>query len=379
MESTNEQVSAQAHLKRLRETLDDFMEVETVRILSSDAQPSVEFEGHLYRQNGAFEALFQRFRELGYTPTLRETEEGVEVLRAVPGTIEEENQGKPWVNLLLFLATLLSVLFIGAANEGGNPLQNFSDIWLGLPFAATLMGILTAHELSHYFIGRKYGSPVSLPYFIPLPLNILGTMGAVIVQKGPMRSRKALFDIGAAGPLGGLVVALPLLIVGLLLSNVEPLPTDQAYFLEGNSLLYFFTKWVIFGRPLPSGGVDVMLHPVAFAAWAGLLVTSLNLFPIGQLDGGHITYALWGRTAWVIAKVVVALIFAWGLVLILLGNPAGWTWFVWGMLGLFVGTRHPAPLNDVTPLNRKRRVMGWIMTALFILTLVPIPLTIVTP
>jgi membrane-associated protease RseP (regulator of RpoE activity) len=136
---------------------------------------------------------------------------------------------------------------------------------------------------------------------------------------------------------------------------------------------------VIFGRPLPSGGVDVMLHPVAFAAWAGLLVTSLNLFPIGQLDGGHITYALWGRTAWVIAKVVVALIFAWGLALILLGNPAGWTWFVWGLLGLFVGTRHPAPLDDITPLDRKRRVMGWIMTALFILTLVPIPLTIVNP
>ncbi|MFP4344030.1 MAG: site-2 protease family protein [Anaerolineales bacterium] len=375
----NEQVSAQAALRRLRETLDDFMEVETVRILSTDAQPSVEFEGHLHRRNGAFEELFRSLRELGYTPTLRETEEGVEVLRAVPGTIEEENRGKPWVNLLLFLATLLSVLFIGAANEGGNPLQNFSDLWLGLPFAATLMGILTAHELSHYFVGRKYGSPVSLPYFIPLPLNILGTMGAVIVQKGPMRSRKALFDIGAAGPLGGLVVALPLLVVGLLLSKVEPLPTSQAYFLEGNSLLYYFTKWVIFGRPLPAGGVDVMLHPVAFAAWAGLLVTSLNLFPIGQLDGGHITYAMWGRRAWTIAKVVVGLIFAWGLVLNLRGNPAGWTWFVWGLLGLFVGARHPAPLNDVTPLGRKRRIMGWIMTGLFLLTLVPLPLTVVTP
>ncbi len=364
-------------VRRLQQALSGLMAVESVRVLSGGAEPQVEFAGRLHELDGTFEKITERFEALDYTPVLRDTGEG-HVIQAMPGVVRDR-PGKSWVNLLLFLATVVSVLFIGALNEGGNPLENLGDLWLGAPFAATLLGILTAHELSHYFVGRRYGSPVSLPYFIPLPLNILGTMGAVIVQKGPMRSRKALFDIGAAGPLGGLVLALPLLVVGLLLSEVQPLPVGEAYFLEGNSLLYYGIKWLIFGQPLPAGGVDVMLHPVAFAAWAGLLVTSLNLFPIGQLDGGHITYALWGRKAWTIARLTLGLTFGWGLVLVLLGNPAGWTWFVWGGLGSLMGARHPAPLDDVTPLDARRRVVGWLMVALFVLTFVPIPLTAVMP
>jgi membrane-associated protease RseP (regulator of RpoE activity) len=257
-------------------------------------------------------------------------------------------------------------------------------IWKGIPFAATLLSILTMHELSHYFVGIRYGSPLSLPYFIPLPfLSIFGTMGAVIVQKGPMRSRKALFDIGAAGPLGGLILAIPLLIVGLLLSEVDPPPTNLApgeqIYLEGNSVLYFLFKLVIFGQPLPSGGMDVLLHPIAFAAWGGLLVTALNLFPIGQLDGGHIAYAMWGRRAWKIARFFLIASLIWGVLLIIRGNPAGGTWLAWWALGSFMGAKHPAPLNDVTPLDRQRRQLGWLITVIFFLILVPIPLTVITP
>ncbi len=374
-----EPASGQIMSERLRESLEDLVEIESIRVLDQNDQPAVEFVIDLKKQESdtAFQTIDQRFEKLGYTPALLERD-GRQVLLAHPG-ISKGETGKPWINAVLFLLTLLSVVFIGALNEGGQPLIRPADLLLGLPFAGTLLGILTAHELSHYFVGRRYGSPVSLPYFIPLPLNILGTMGAVITQKGPMRSRKALFDIGIAGPIGGLVVAIPLLFVGLLLSDVQPLPQNQAYYLEGNSLLYFLAKWIVFGRSLPAGGMDVMLHPVAFAAWAGLMVTALNLFPVGQFDGGHVTYAMFGRTAWTIARVFVGMMITWGIILNFMGNEAGWTWVVWGGLGFLMGVRHPAPLNDVTPLDSARHWIGWGVVVLFILTLVPIPLTIVTP
>lgn len=367
-------------VSQLQRALESLVDVQSVRVLSHDPKPVVVFEIDLdlQRSDTIFDDILRHFKPLGYTPMLMR-ENGTTILKAVPG-VPSEKSGNPWVNVVLFVLTLLSVIFIGALNEGGNPLNNPADLRLGLPFAGALLGILTAHELSHYFMGRRYGSPVSLPYFIPLPVSILGTMGAVITQKGPMRSRRALFDIGAAGPIGGIVVAIPLLIVGLLLSQVEALPTNEPYFLEGNSLLYYLIKWVIFGQPLPSGGMDVMLHPVAFAAWAGLMVTALNLFPVGQLDGGHVLYAMFGPTAWKIARVFLGLMFGWGLFLnFVLGNDAGWTWIVWGGLGTLMGPKHPRPLNDLTPLHRGRRLFGWGMIVLFILVLVPIPLTAVTP
>jgi membrane-associated protease RseP (regulator of RpoE activity) len=308
----------------------------------------------------------------------------------MPVVANHEKTGRPWVNVVLFILTLISVLFLGALHENVDIIANPLQIWRGWPFALTIMGILTAHELSHYFVGRRYGSPTSLPYFIPLPLGILGTMGAVIVQRGPMKSRKALFDIGVAGPLGGLIVAIPLLFIGLALSYVgrpqtfmdlppgaEPILTQ-----EGNSLLYLLAKLVVHGRvlPDPATGEDVWLSPpspggsIAFAAWAGLLVTALNLFPIGQFDGGHVAYAMWGRKAWTVARTFLVLIFGWGVVLTVLGNQAGISWLVWGGLGMLMGPKHPPPLNDLTPLDRKRKILGWVMVAIFILILTPVPL-----
>jgi len=228
------------------------------------------------------------------------------------------------------------------------------------------MSILLAHEMGHYIMGRRYNAPVSLPYFIPMPLvTPFGTMGAVIVQRAPFEDRKSLFDIGVAGPLAGMVVALPLLIYGLATSRVGPIQPPAL--LEGNSILYLTIKYLIFGRILPGNGVDVMLNPIAWAAWGGLLVTALNLMPIGQFDGGHTLYAVLGRRAWPIAMGVVVLLVAMGFF---------WSgWFIWALLALVFGARHPAPLNDLSLLDGKRRLMGIGVLILFILIFTPIPIT----
>ncbi len=390
MERSTHEPTSSSTVDRLRQALIGLMQVEEITVLENKARPAVRFGGHLTSgdHDRAFDAILERFKDLGYTPLLTE-EDGLHIVRALP-TVPDEKTGKPWVNLVLFLLTLVSVLFLGATWENVDVIANPLEIWRGWPFAVTILGILTAHELSHYFIGRRYGSPTSLPYFIPLPLSIIGTMGAVIVQRGPMRSRKALFDIGVAGPIGGLIVAVPLLLIGLAFSYVgtphqfmdlppgEPVPVIQ----EGNSLLYLASKYIVHGRvlPDPQTGADVWLSPpspggsIAFAAWAGLLVTALNLFPIGQFDGGHIAFAMWGQKAWTLAKFVIGAIFAWGVLLVVIGNQAGVTWLVWGGLGLLVGPRHPPPLNNVSPLGRKRKILGWVMVGIFILVLTPMPL-----
>lgn len=375
---------------QLRAALSSYFFTEDITIMDNKARPMVRFGGRLIEgdEHEIFETIIERFARFGYTPILTR-EDDQYMIQAIPA-VADGKTGKAWVNGVLFVATILSVLLLGALHENVDIFAHPLEIWRGWPFAATIMGILTAHELGHYFVGRAYGSPTSLPYFVPLPLSILGTMGAVIVQRGPMRSRRALFDIGIAGPLAGLVIAVPLLFVGLFLSHTgtpqefmeipagQPVPVMQ----EGNSLLYMGAKYLVFGRMLPDRetGEDVWLSPpspggsIAFAAWAGLLVTALNLFPIGQFDGGHIAYAIWGRKAWTLARVFIALIFAWGLVLSFLGNQAGMTWLVWGGLGILVGPRHPPPLNDVTPLDPKRKLLGWVMVAIFILIISPLPL-----
>lgn len=376
-------------IDRLQQALSGVFVVEGVRTLEGGAKPLVEFEGRLAgdEQDMLFDKLVERFARLSYTPML-EARDGQHVILALPG-IPDGRTGKPWVNVVLFVLTALSVLLTGVLNEMGADGQFV--LWRGVPFAAALLGILLVHEFSHYFVGRRYGSPTSLPYFLPLPgLSILGTMGAVIIQHGPMRSRKALFDIGVAGPIGGLVIAIPLLLVGLAFSQVgtpdmfvavsegETLTVLQ----EGNSLLYLGAKYLMHGRllPDPQTGADVWLSapspggPMTFAAWAGLLVTMLNLSPIGQLDGGHIAYAMWGRHAWKVARLFLALTFGWGLVLVLRGNMAGITWVVWGILGAVFGPRHPPPLNDLTPLDSRRKLLGWALIVVYLLILVPIPL-----
>ena len=374
---------------QLRRQLTDLMHVSD-HTVPDPPDKIITFRGQIRGDTeAAFERITERFAEQGYTAMLRDQPDGKHEVIAIKGE-SNRKPGNVWSNLALFLLTLFSVIYISALNSldpgmvqgltdleiARLPFTNLHILWKGLPAAGTLMSILLAHELSHYFVARRYGSPVSLPYFIPMPFSFMGTMGAVIVQRAPMRNRKALFDIGVAGPLGGLIVAIPLLILGLTLSSVHAPPANVDVVLqEGNSLLYAGLKYLIFGKFLPSNGEDVWLHSVAFAAWAGLLVTMLNLIPVGQLDGGHISYALLGeRRAQVLGAAAIAAMIAWGSWSWMNGNQAGSYWLMWGILNMILNPRHPPPLNDATRLDWRRIALGLGMLVIFILLFMPAPL-----
>jgi membrane-associated protease RseP (regulator of RpoE activity) len=324
---------------------------------------SLELRGKLRMPSErAYEVVAERFRALGHIALFRRSPDGDLVL-AVPGALPTK-VGQTRVAAALFAATLLSVLLVGAMSAQ-RPGQDF-NLLAGWPFAAGLLGILVAHEMGHYVVARALGVPASLPYFIPMPFSIFGTMGAVMVMKAPPKNRRALLALGAAGPLAGLVVAVPALLYGLSLSSVGPIQTGPDIIQEGNSLLYLGLKMLVFGRLLPSGGQDVFLHPVAMAGWAGLLVTALNLIPAGQLDGGHALYSLIGERA---SKVT------WGIIAAMLGLSILWPgWLLWAGLVYFLGRSHAVPLDDITEPRRRERILAIAMLVIAALVFVPIPM-----
>lgn len=265
------------------------------------------------------------------------------------------------INLLLFFATIITTLIAGTLPRGGNPLQDISSLRLGMPFSFTLMSILLLHELAHYFTSKRHKVRTSLPYFIPAP-TFLGTFGAVIKMKSPMPNRNALLDVGIAGPLAGFALSLVAVTIGLNLSRVISHAPPGSLGL-GNSILFSLITHLVKG-PLPRG-YNIMLHPMAFAGWIGLLITAINLFPAGQLDGGHIAYSLLGWRHSILARFMF---------LAMLGLALLWPgWIIWAALILAFGLSHPPPLNDITPLNRKRKILALIAFLIFILTFVPIP------
>ena len=244
------------------------------------------------------------------------------------------------VPVLLFLATCFTTYAVG-----------------GAIYAFALMLILTCHEFGHYFQALRYRVPASLPYFIPVPMQPLGTMGAVISMRGNMGDRKALFDIGISGPLAGLVPALFFSVLGLYWSSVGDIPPGHVSKL-GDPLLFKFLVSQIFG-PLPAHQ-DVFLHPLAYAGWVGVLITSLNLVPIGQLDGGHILYAILRRKAhWVASGLLAAAIVA-------VFVTQSYQWALMLFLLILIGPNHPPTARDEMPLGWGRVVLGW-LTLLFII------------
>jgi membrane-associated protease RseP (regulator of RpoE activity) len=254
------------------------------------------------------------------------------------------------LNILLFALTVCSTYFIG-----------------GLWYSLLLIAILLAHEMGHFLMSRKHGVPASLPYFLPVPIPPFGTFGAIIKMKGRMSSRRALFDIGVAGPLMGLFVTIPAIVIGLLLSKPVPLAETQEHFIHlGDSLLFTLVEKIVLGD-LPEG-YDLLLHPIAYAGWVGLFVTALNLLPVGQLDGGHIAYALFGRKSKIVFGLTIMLWMG-----ISLFFYVGWTLMI--VLVLLFGFRHPPPLDDVTPLDLKRKILGGVVLSLFILSFTPVPFT----
>ncbi|HEX3855357.1 MAG TPA: site-2 protease family protein [Polyangiaceae bacterium] len=298
------------------------------------------------------------------------------------------------LNLLLFVLTALSVFWTGAALGDASLADSLDprrllEIWRGWPFAVPLLAILIAHESGHYIAARVHNVPASLPFFIPLPkLSPFGTMGAIIGMSGRIRSRIALLDIGAAGPLAGMVVALPVLAFGLSWSHIAPNP--EHYWQEGQSLLYLLMKRIFVG-PIPDGE-DVQLHPTANAGWVGLLVTMINMLPWGQLDGGHIAYALLGErqnalARWVRSSLLILFFynvtkFCLPVLLHKSSQSIGYAlstslfWLMWfgvtGIIGYVSGgTDHPP--FEPGELGRGRRAVAWLCLIMFALLFMPTP------
>jgi len=275
---------------------------------------------------------------------------------------EERSRRFPYLHFFLFLVTLLSTLIAGALQQGINLIENPWMIWKGIPFSFTLLMILGAHEFGHYFMSRKHNIDVTLPYFIPAP-SFIGTFGAFIKMKSPIMDRRILLDIGAAGPLAGMCVTIPVLLIGLFLSEIRYETVDAGINL-GSSMFFSFMSWIVHGS-LPDE-VNLVLHPIAFSGWIGLLVTCLNLLPVGQLDGGHVAYAVIGQKQRVVAKVIIA-------VLVVIGIT-GWSgWLLWAGILFIMGLNHPPVVYDWIPLDRKRKVIGWITLTVFVMTFTPVP------
>ncbi len=343
---------------RLQSLLSDVFDVEYVRIEEGGA---IAFYGYLlYAAEDVFPLIRARFEEEGFTPMLRR-DRGLEVVIAVPGVVRPRPVNLT-LNVVLFLATVGTTMWAGSFLAA--PPQSLADILnplrllRGLPFALALLAILGIHELGHYFIARRHGVDVTPPYFIPVPFG-LGTFGAFIQLRSPVEDRRALFDVGLAGPVAGFVVALPLMTLGLALSEVVPRPPQAL-------AAPLLVRWLGNIVQPHAANEALRLHPIAFAAYIGLWVTAMNLLPIGQLDGGHVAYSVLGVGFRYVAWLTLFVMLGMGLTV--------WEgWLVWAAFVALTGPNHPPPLNDITPLDRKRYFWFGIGVLIFAVTFLPRP------
>ncbi len=277
-----------------------------------------------------------------------------------------QDKNKLWIHILLLVLTIITTLYAGALNAGYNPFNDPYNLLYGIPFSLSLMLILGLHEMGHYLASRSRGIKATLPYFLPVPHPLIGTMGAFIKVKSPITHKDALMEIGAMGPIVGFIVALPVSIIGIYLSKVVPSFATTTHLKLGTPIIFNILTYLIHGH-IPEGS-DIMLHPIAFAGWLGMFVTSLNLLPMGQLDGGHVSFALFGDAHKVISRVTFITLLILGLFW------PGW-WF-WNVMLVFLGLYHPPILNHIAPLSRRGRIIGIVAIIIFILTFVPIPFSL---
>ncbi|MCE5295664.1 MAG: site-2 protease family protein, partial [Euryarchaeota archaeon] len=279
-----------------------------------------------------------------------------------------------WINAVFLAITCVTTVLAGAVLWAGY--EGSSDwitaenlLWGGLTFALPLMAILGIHELSHYYMAKRHNVSASLPFFIP-SIPPLGTMGAFISLRDPMPNRKALIDIGIAGPIGGLIVTIPVAIIGLVLT-ANGTPTSGMISDEGATQVFYqllYAALMLF-VPVPE---NVSMHPVAFAAWVGFLVTAINLLPAGQLDGGHVARGFFGENAKYISYITMVALFIMGFL-----YYTGW--IIFGLLVFLLGMKHPQPLNDISGIDLKRKVLGCAAIGILLITFVPIPIATVLP
>jgi membrane-associated protease RseP (regulator of RpoE activity) len=375
----------------------------------------VRYRGYLLSEDtsASYDRLAESVKPYGLTPLFRR-EGGSQVIYLAQTPVIPRPNTRIYINVILFILTVFSVMLMGVdippeslPADGSFPFALLlKNILTGWPFALSMMGILFAHEMGHYIACRIYKVPATLPFFIPAPLlSPLGTLGAFIAMRGIPKNKRILFDVGVAGPIAGLVIAIPVLFIGLSLSPLGPIQSaasGSSGFLEGNSLFYLFSKYVIFGRllpepvsmnglspvvywiryfltgqPIPFNGLDVQLHSVALAGWAGLLVTALNLVPVGTLDGGHVAYGLFGEKARrifpIAMGVLIGLMFLPALLTFSFGS-FNFSWLLWVFILFWLGNVRTQPLDDLTELDTPRRALGFIMLVVFILLFTPIPM-----
>ena len=362
----------------------------------------------------AYDQLADSVRKYDITPLFRKEEGNKQLIYLVPSPVTPRASYRVLVNIILFVLTVISVMLTGIDVPPGAipPDSPFSlpfllrYLWTGWPFALSMLGILLAHEMGHYIACRYYKVPATLPYFLPAPfISPLGTLGAFIIMRGIPKNKRVLFDVGVAGPLVGLVVAIPVLFIGLSISPlgpIEPPPPGMSGLLEGNSIFYLLSKYVVFGellpkpqsmgglspamywlqyfftgQPIPFNGLDVQLHSVALAGWAGLLVTALNLVPVGTLDGGHVAYGLFGEKARRIFPFVIGGLIALSFLpslLTLSFSGMNLSWLLWVMILFWLGNVRSQPLDDITELDPPRRALGIFTLIIFVLLFTPIPM-----
>jgi membrane-associated protease RseP (regulator of RpoE activity) len=285
-----------------------------------------------------------------------------------------------WLHVLLFALTIASTTLVGASHYAaflddfrgarGLPMPFVSLLVRGFWYSGTILAILGCHELGHYFACRYYDVDASLPFFIPVPFLLTGTMGAFIRIREPIPSKKMLFDIGIAGPIAGFVIAVPTLFIGLALSHVVRIPANAPGMMElGEPLLFKAASWLLWGTQ--ADGYSLNMHPMAFGAWFGMLATALNLFPIGQLDGGHVSYSVLGPR-WSTYVTFAMLCVAIGL------SFFAASWIVWTVMMaamLFVfGPRHPRVFDEDVPLDRNRQLLALFAVVMFVLCFTPAPI-----
>lgn len=318
-----------------------------------------------------YEPIEQTIREIkeytaqyGYTPFFnKEGNYHTVLLAMIPKFYDKP---KVWLNVLLFILTIFTTLLAGAFNSGANPFEKFSDILIGIPFSFSLMAILTCHELGHYFVSKKQGMVTTLPYFIPVPFHFLGTFGAIIKMKSIVPSRKALLKVGMAGPICGFFVAFLISVIGIALSEVRITASGGSYLRLGDSILFYVLGKII--HPSIPAGTDIFLHPMAFAGWIGFLVTSMNLIPIGQLDGGHIAYSLLLKKQKILYIPVILLLIGFGIL---------WQgWIIWGFLAFILTRKEPLIQDTITPLSKREKFYALLPLIVLILTFIPQPFAI---
>jgi membrane-associated protease RseP (regulator of RpoE activity) len=286
---------------------------------------------------------------------------------AMDAEVQSHKRPSYRIHVILFVATVFTTLLAGAIMEGANPFRDPASLAKGIPFSFTLMAILLTHEMGHFLTAKNYGVPATLPYFIPAPPIpfLIGTFGAFIRMKSPILTKKAILEIGASGPVAGFVVAIVAVIIGLTQSEVVA-ETSSATFKLGAPLIFNFLDGLLLDVP---EGSDVLLHPVAFAGWIGLFVTALNLIPIGQLDGGHVVYALLGKRHTLVSIGMIGVLLVMGFI--------GWPgWYFWAFLTAILGVRHPPMVDPESILEPRQKLIGWASLAIFVLTFTPNPFMI---